>query len=112
MADQTTMNDALSIAVHNLANARPDSVRGRIVYVLDDIDDETIRRSTEASGVVSAEFMYEFVTTVTEHFANVFTENGMPPHVAAISLMSAAKSGIDFALGDDDDTDADEDTIQ
>ena len=109
----TNQNDSLAKAVHNLADARPDSVRGRIVYVLDDIDDETIRRSTEASGVVSAEFMYQFVTTVTEHFANVFTENGMPPHVAAISLMDAAKTGIDSALGDtDDDDDNDEDAIQ
>ena len=113
MADQTTKNDALAKAVHSLVNARPDSVRGRIVYVLDDIDDETIRRSTEASGAVSAEFMYQFVTTVTEHFANVLTENGMPPHIVAISLMDAAKMGIDYALGDtDDDDDNDEDAIQ
>lgn len=112
MADQTAMNDALSIAVHALADARSDSVHGRIVYVLDDIDDETIRRSTEASGVVSAEFMYRFVATVTEHFANVLTENGMPPHIAAISLMDAAKMGIDSALGDTDDAEDDEDAIQ
>lgn len=111
MADQTTKNDALAKAVHDLVNARPDSVRGRIVYVLDDIDDETIRRSTEASGVVSVEFMTQFIATVAEHFANVLTENGMPPHVAAVTLLSAAKMGIDSALGDDDDDD-DEDAIQ
>lgn len=107
MADQTTMNDALAKAVHDLVNARPNSVRGRIVYVLDDIDDETMRRSTEASGVVSAEFMSQFVMAVIEHFANVFTENGMPPHVAAISLMAAAKQGIDEALGNEDEGDGD-----
>ena len=112
MADRITMNDALAEAVHDLVDARPDSVRGRIVYVLDDIDDETIRHSTEASGVVGAEFMSQFVTAVIEHFANVFTESGMPPHVAAISLMAAAKMGIDSALGDTDDADDDEDAIQ
>ena len=105
----TNQTDALAKAVHDLVNARPDSVRGRIVYVLDDIDDETIRRSTEASGVVSAEFMTQFIDTVAEHFANVLTENGMPPHVAASTLLSAAKRGIDAALGGND---ADEDAIQ
>lgn len=108
----TNQNDALSIAVHDLVNARPDSVRGRIVYVLDDIDDEKLHRVTEASGDVNAEFLSHFIAAVTEYFAGVLTENGMPRHVAAISLMSAAKAGIDSALGDTDDADGDEDAIQ
>lgn len=110
----TNQNDALSIAVHDLVNARPDSVRGRIVYVLDDIDDEKLRRVTEASGNVNAEFLSHFIANVAEHFAGVLTEYGIPPHAVAIGLMSAAKSGIDSALGnnDDDDKAADEDAIQ
>lgn len=109
MADQTTMNDALYIAVHDLANARPDSVRGRIVYVLDDIDDEHVHRSTDSSGLVDADFLCNFVTSATEHFAALMAGSGMPPHAAAVMLLSAAKMGIDYALGD---TDYDEDTIQ
>lgn len=113
MADQTTMNDALTIAVHDLANARPDSVRGRIVYVLDDIDDEHVHRVTEASGLVDADFLCNFVSSATEHFAALMAGSGMPPHAAAIMLLSAAKSGIDSALGDTDDADDnDEDAIQ
>lgn len=104
MADQTTKNDALAKAVHDLVNARPDSVRGRIVFAVDDINDEKIRRTTEASGKMDAEFLGHFIAAATEYFANVLTENGMPPHIAAIGLMSAAKAGIDSALGDDDDT--------
>ena len=109
----TNQNDSLAKAVHNLADARPDSVRGRIVYVLDDIDDEHLRRVTEASGKLNAEFLSNFVAAVTEYVAGVLTEIGMPPHVAAISLMAAAKKGIDSALGNnDDDDDNDEDAIQ
>lgn len=109
----TNQNDALSIAVHDLADARPDSVRGRIVYVLDDIDDEHMHRSTEASGLMDAAFLCTFVSSATEHFAALMAGSGMPPHVAAISLMAAAKQGIDDALGDTDDADDDdEDAIQ
>lgn len=108
----TNQNDALSIAVHDLANARPDSVRGRIVYVLDDIDDEKIHRATEASGKVDAEFLCNFVSSATEHFAALMAGSGMPPHAAAIMLLSAAKQGIDDALGDTDDADDDEDDAQ
>ena len=108
----TNQNDALSIAVHNLANARPDSVRGRIVYVLDDIDDEKIHRATEASGKVDTEFLCNFVSTVTEYFASLMVGSGMPPHAAAITLLSAAKQGLDAALGDTDADNGDEDTIQ
>lgn len=108
----TNQNDALSIAVHNLADARPDSVRGRIVYVLDDIDDEHMHRVTESSGLVDADFLCNFVSSVTEHFASIMAGSGMPPHAAAIMLLSAAKQGIDDALGDTDDADDDEDAIQ
>lgn len=109
MANQ---NDALAKAVHDLVNARPDSVRGRIVYVLDDIDDEKIHRATEASGKVDAEFLCNFVSTVTEYFASLMVGSGMPPHTAAITLLSAAKQGLDAALGDTDADNGDEDTIQ
>lgn len=116
MMNQTEQNEALTSAVRDLVAARPDSVSGRIVFVLDDVDDEHLRRVTEASGKVNAEFLSHFVAAVTAHFASVLTENGMPTYVAAISLMSAAKSGIDSALGnnddDDDDEVADEDAIQ
>lgn len=105
----TNQNDALSIAVHNLADARPDSVRGRIVYVLDDIDDEHLHRVTDSSGHVDADFLCYFVSSVTEHFAALMAGSGMPPHVAATTLLSAAKRGIDDALGGNDD---DEDAIQ
>lgn len=105
----TNQNDALSIAVHDLVNARPDSVRGRIVYVLDDIDDEHVHRSTESSGLVDADFLCNFVSSVTEHFASIMAGSGMPPHAAAIMLLSAVKQGIDDALGGND---GDEDAIQ
>lgn len=108
----TNQNDALAKAVHDLVDARPDSVRGRIVYVLDDIDDEKIHRATEASGKVDAEFLCNFVSTVTEYFASLMVGSGMPPHAAAITLLSAAKQGIDAALGDTDADNGDEDTIQ
>lgn len=108
----TNQNDALSIAVHDLVNARPDSVRGRIVYVLDDIDDVNLRRATASSGIVDANFLCNFVSSVTEHFASFMAGSGMPPHVAAISLMAAAKTGIDSALGDTDDAEDDEDALQ
>ena len=109
----TNQNDALSIAVHDLANARPDSVRGRIVYVLDDIDDAHMHRSTDSSGLVDADFLCNFVSSVTEHFASIMAGSGMPPHAAAIMLLSAAKQGIDDVLGgNDDDEDEDEDAIQ
>lgn len=105
----TNQNDALAKAVHNLADARPDSVRGRIVYVLDDIDDEHLHRSTDSSGLVDADFLCNFVSTVTEYFASLMAGSGMPPHAAAIMLLSAAKQGLDDALGGNDD---DEDAIQ
>lgn len=108
----TNQNDALSIAVHDLANARPDSVRGRVVYVLDDIDDEHVHRSTESSGLVDADFLCNFVSTVTEYFAALMAGSGIPPHAAAITLLSAAKQGLDAALGDTDVDNGDEDTIQ
>lgn len=90
----TNQNDALSIAVHDLANARPDSVRGRIVYVLDDIDDEHVHRSTEASGLVDADFLCNFVSSATEHFAALMAGSGMPPHAAGTLLRNAADSGV------------------
>lgn len=105
----TNQNDALSIAVRDLVDARPDSVRGRIVYVLDDIDDEKLRRVTEASGLMDADFLCNFVSSATEYFAALMAGSGMPPHVAATTLLSAAKRGIDDALGGNDD---DEDAIQ
>lgn len=105
----TNQNDALSIAVHDLVDARPDSVRGRIVFAIDDIDDEHLHRVTEASGIVDADLLCDFVSSVTEHFAALMAGSGMPPHVAAITLLSAAKRGIDDALGSNDD---DEDAIQ
>lgn len=107
----TNQNDALSIAVRDLVDARPDSVRGRIVYVLDDIDDEHLHRVTDSSGLVDADFLCNFVSSVTEHFASIMAGSGMPHQAAAITLLllSAAKRGIDDALGDDDDTDADDD---
>lgn len=109
----TNQNDALSIDVHDLVNARPDSVRGRIVYVLDDIDDERVHRVTEASGLVDADFLCNFVSSATEHFTALMAGSGMPPHAAATMLLSAAKQGIDDALGgNDDDDDNDEDAIQ
>lgn len=108
----TNQNDALAKAVHDLADARPDSVRGRIVYVLDDIDDEHVHRSTESSGLMDADFLCNFVSSVTEHFAALMAGSGMPPHAAAIMLLSAAKMGIDSALGDIDDAEDDEDAIQ
>lgn len=108
----TNQNDALSIAVRDLANARPDSVRGRIVYVLDDIDDELVHSSIESSGLVDADFLCNFVSSATEHFAALMAGSGMPPHAAAIMLLSAAKMGIDSALGDIDDAEDDEDAIQ
>lgn len=110
----TNQNDVLSIAVHNLADARPDSVRGRIVYVLDDIDDEHLHRVTDSSGLVDADFLCNFVSSVTEHIASIIAGSGMPPHAVAIGLMSAAKAGIDSVLGNNDDGDkaADEDAIQ
>lgn len=108
----TNQNDALAKAVHDLVTARPDSVSGRIVFVLDDVDSERLRRVTKASGKVDAEFLCNFVSTVTEYFAPLMVGSGMPPHVAAISLMAAAKMGIDSALGDTDDADDDEDAIQ
>lgn len=106
--------DALTAAIHDIVSARPENVRGRIVFVLDDIDDENLRRATESSGLVDADFLCNFVSTVTEHFAFLMAGSGMPPHVTAITLLSAAKSGIDSALGnnDDDDKVADEDAIQ
>ena len=85
--NQIEQNKALTSAVHDLVTARPDSVSGRIVFVLDDVDSEHLRRVTKASGKVNAEFLSHFVAAVTGHFAGVLTENGMPPHVAAISLM-------------------------
>lgn len=106
MANQ---NDALAKAVHDLADARPDSMRGRIVYVLDDIDDGHLHRVTDSSGLVDADFLCNFVSSVTEHFAALMAGSGMPPHAAAIMLLSAAKQGIDDALGGNDD---DEDAIQ
>ena len=105
----TNQNDALAKAVHDLVDARPDSVRGRIVYVLDDIDDEHLHRVTDSSGLVDADFLCHFVSSVTEHFAALMAGSGMPPHAAAIMLLSAAKRGIDDALGGNDD---DEDAIQ
>lgn len=108
----TNQNDALAKAVHDLVDARPDSVRGRIVYVLDDIDDEHVHRVTESSGLVDAGFLCNFVSSVTEHFASIMAGSGMPPHAAAIMLLSAAKQGIDDALGDTDDADDNEDAIQ
>lgn len=108
----TNQNDTLAKAVHDLVDARPDSVRGRIVYVLDDIDDEHMHRVTEASGLVDADFLCNFVSSVTEHFASIMAGSGMPPHAAAITLLSAAKQGIDDALGDTDDADDDEYAIQ
>lgn len=108
----TNQNDALAKAVHDLADARPDSVRGRIVYVLDDIDDEYVHSSIEASGLVDADFLCNFVSSATEHFAALMAGSGMPPHAAAIMLLSAAKRGLDAALGDTDADDGDEDTIQ
>lgn len=108
----TNQNDALSIAVYDLANARPDSVRGRIVYVLDDIDDEYVHSSIESSGLVDADFLCNFVSSATEHFAALMAGSGMPPRAATITLLSAAKQGIDNALGgNDDDDDNDEDAI-
>lgn len=91
--------DALTAAIHDIVSARPESVRGRIVFVLDDIDDENLRRATESSGIVDLDFLCNFMSAVAEHFANVITESGVPPHAAAIKLMFAAKSGIDDALG-------------
>lgn len=105
----TNQNDALAKAVYDLVNARPDSVRGRIVYVLDDIDDAHMHRVTDSSGLVDADFLCNFVSSVTEHFASIMAGSGMPPHAAAITLLSAAKQGIDDALGGNDD---DEDAIQ
>lgn len=108
----TNQNDSLAKAVHDIGSACPDSINGRIVFALDDVDNEHLRRVTEASGKLNAEFLSNFVAAVTEYFAGVLTEIGMPPHVAAISLMAAAKTGIDSALGDTDDADDDEDVIQ
>ena len=109
----TNQNDALAKAVHDLVDARPDSVRGRIVYVLDDIDDEHMHRVTDSSGLVDADFLCNFVSSVTEHFAALMAGSGMPPHAAAIMLLSAAKQGIDDALGGNDaDDDNDEDDAQ
>lgn len=105
----TNQNDALSIAVRDLVNARPDSVRGRIVYVLDDIDDGKLHRVTYASGLVDAGLLCNFVSSATEHFADLMAGSGMSPHVAATTLLSAAKRGIGDALGGNDD---DEDAIQ
>lgn len=104
--------DALTAAIHDLVSARPESVRGRIVYVLDDIDDENLRRATESSGVVDLDFLCNFVSSVTEHFAALMAGSGMPPHAAAIKLMFAAKSGIDDALGGSDGTEDAEDDAQ
>lgn len=101
----TNQNDALAKAVHNLADARPDSVRGRIVFALDDIDDEHLHRVTEAAGAVSSAFLGQFVAAVTEHFAHILVDGGMPPHAAAIVLLSSAKTGIDMALGNEDEDD-------
>lgn len=100
--------DALTAAIHDLVSARPESVRGRIVFVVDDIDDVDLRRATESSGIVDNNFLCNFVLSVTEHFASLMAGSGMPPHAAAITLLSAAKQGIDDALGgnDDDEDDA------
>ena len=108
----TNQNDSLAKAVHDIGSACPDSINGRIVFALDDVDNEHLRRVTEASGKLNAEFLSNFVAAVTEYVAGVLTEIGMPPHAAAISLMAAAKTGIDSALGDTDDADDDEDAIQ
>ena len=103
----TNQNDALSIAVHDLANARPDSVRGRIVYVLDDIDDAHMHRSTDSSGLVDADFLCNFVSSVTEHFASIMAGSGMPPHAAGTLLRNAADSGVIAAFcGGSAETDA------
>lgn len=98
----TNQNDALAKAVHDLADARPDSVRGRIVYVLDDIDDKHLHRVTDSSGLVDADFLCNFVSSATEHFAALMAGSGMPPHAAAIMLLSTVKQGLDAALGNED----------
>lgn len=98
----TNQNDALAKAVHDLVDARPDSVRGRIVYALDDIDDAHMHRVTDSSGLVDADFLCNFVSSATEHFAALMAGSGMPPHAAAIMLLSAAKQGLDAALGNED----------
>lgn len=104
--------DALTAAIHDIVSARPESVRGRIVFVIDDIDNENLRRATESSGLVDADFLCNFVLSVTEHFASLMAGSGMPPHAAAITLLSAAKQGIDDALGGSDGTEDAEDDAQ
>ena len=102
---KTYQNDALASAVHDIVSACPDSINGRIVFALDDIDDEHLHRVTEASGGVRAPFLGQFVAAVTEHFAHTLIASGLPPHAAAIMLLSSAKTGIDLALGNEDEDD-------
>lgn len=103
----TNQNDTLAKAVHDLVDARPDSVRGRIVYVLDDIDDEHLHRVTDSSGLVDADFLCHFVSSVTEHFAALMAGSGMPPHAAGTLLRNAADSGVIAAFcGGSAETDA------
>ena len=102
---KTYQNDALASAVHDIVSACPDSINGRIVFALDDIDDEHLHRVTEASGGVRAPFLGQFVAAVTEHFAHILIDGGMPPHAAAIVLLTSAKTGIDMALGNEDEDD-------
>ena len=101
----TNQNDVLAKAVHDIVSACPDSINGRIVFALDDIDDEHLHRVTEAAGAVSSAFLGQFVAAVTEHFAHILVDGGMPPHAAAIVLLSSAKTGIDMALGNEDEDD-------
>lgn len=101
----TNQNNALASAVHDIVSACPDSINGRIVFALDDVDNEHLHRVTEASGDVSASFLGQFVAAVTEHFAHILIDGGMPPHAAAIVLLSSAKTGIDMALGNEDEDD-------
>lgn len=103
----TNQNDALAKAVHDLVNARPDTVRGRIVFILDDIDDDTMRRATESSGVVDTKFLTNFVSSVTEYFATVMKEGGVSPSTVGTLLRNAADSGIIAAFcGGSAETDA------
>lgn len=105
MEHRPAPEDALTAAIHDLVSARPESVRGRIVFVVDDIDDVDLRRTTESSGIVDTNFLCNFVSSVTEHFASLMAGSGMPPHAAAIVLLSSAKTGIDMALGNEDEDD-------
>ena len=103
----TNQNDALAKAVHDLAVTRPDTVRGRIVFILDDIDDEKLHRATESSGVVDTKFLTNFVSSVTEYFATVMKEGGVSPSTAGTLLRNAADSGVIAAFcGGSAETDA------